>query len=146
MKIQSIGHVVVKVTDLERSEQFYSGLLGMKPVARYDDKGYKMTFFSVRNHHDFAVLTVSGEEPAGGEQAVGMHHVAFCIGDSMEQLIEAKAHLEAADVECRPSDHDVTKSLYFADPDGNMIEFYVDVSDGWRTDPSRIATVEPLEL
>jgi catechol 2,3-dioxygenase len=146
MKIQSIGHVVLKVTDLERSEQFYSGLLGMKPVARYDDKGYKMTFFSVRNHHDLAVLEVSGEDAAGGDQAVGMHHVAFCIGDSIDQLREAKEDLESARVECRPSDHDVTKSLYFEDPDGNMIELYVDVSDGWRTDPSRIATVEALEL
>lgn len=146
MRIQSLGHVVLKVTDLARSEQFYSGLLGLKPVARFDDKGYKMTFFSVRNHHDLAVLEVSGEDDAGGEQAVGMHHVAFCIGDSMDQLIEAKTHLESADVECNPADHDVTKSLYLDDPDGNTIELYVDVSDGWRTDPNRIATLEPLEL
>lgn len=146
MKIQSLGHVVLKVTDLARSEQFYSGLLGLKPVARFDDKGYKMTFFSVRNHHDLAVLEVSGEDDAGGEQSVGMHHVAFCIGDSMDQLIEAKTQLESADVECNPADHDVTKSLYLDDPDGNTIELYVDVSDGWRTDPNRIATLEPLEL
>ena len=146
MKIQSIGHVTLKVTDLERSEQFYSGVLGMKAVARYDDKGYKMTFFSVCNHHELAALEVSGEGAAAGEHAVGMHHVAFCIGDSIDQLREAKAQLESASVECRPSDHDVTKSLYFEDPDGNMIELYVDVSDGWRTDPSRIATVEALEL
>lgn len=146
MKIQSIGHVVLKVTDLARSEQFYSGVLGMKPVARYDDKGYKMTFFSVRNHHDLAVLEVSGEDGAGGEQAVGMHHVAFCIGDSMDQLREAKSHLETSGVTAEPADHDVTKALYLDDPDGNTIELYVDVSDGWRTNPNRIATLEPLEL
>jgi catechol 2,3-dioxygenase len=146
MKIQSLGHVVLKVTDLEWAERFYSGILGMKPVARYDDKGYKMTFFSVRNHHELAVMKVSGEEAAGGEQAIGMHHVAFCIGDSMDQLREAKAHLDAAGVAAAPTDHDVTKSLYFDDPDGNTIELYVDVSEGWRSDPDRIATVEPLEL
>ena len=146
MKIQSLGHVVLKVTDLERSEQFYSGVLGMKVSARYDDKGYKMTFFSVRNHHELAVMQVTGAEPAGGEQAVGMHHVAFCIGDSMDQLREAQTHLDAAGIAAAPTDHDVTKSLYFDDPDGNTVELAVDVSEGWRTDPDRIATVEPLEL
>jgi catechol 2,3-dioxygenase len=45
-----------------------------------------------------------------------------------------------------PIDHEVTKSLYFADPDGNGVEVYVDVSDAWRADPSRVAKVKPLEL
>ena len=146
MKVQSLGHVVLKVTDLERSERFYNGLLGMDVSARYDDKGYQMTFFTLGNHHELAVMKVSGAEAAAGDHAVGLHHVAFCIGDSMDQLKEAKAHLDAAGVAAAPTDHDVTKSLYFDDPDGNTIELYVDVSDGWRTDPNRIATVEPLEL
>ncbi len=42
--------------------------------------------------------------------------------------------------------HDVTKSLYLADPDGNGIELYIDASDGWREDPQRIAAVVPLEI
>ena len=146
MKIESLGHVVLKVTDLDRSEQFYTGVLGMPVVARYDEKGYKMTFFSVEKHHDLALMQVSGAEAAAGDEAVGLHHVAFRIGDSMDQLVEAKAHLDAAGVVSSPTDHDVTKSLYFDDPDGNTLELYVDVSDAWRTEPQRIATVEPLEL
>ncbi len=145
MKIESLGHVVLKVTDLERSEQFYAGLLGMDICARYDKHGYKMTFFTLGNHHDLAILKVSGEDPTG-DQAVGVHHVAFRIGDSMEQLMEAKTLLDDADVPYEPMDHDVTKSVYFDDPDGNTLELYVDLSDGWRTDPSRIAMAEPLEL
>jgi catechol-2,3-dioxygenase len=64
----------------------------------------------------------------------------------MDQLLEAKAHLDAAGVAIDPTDHTVTKSLYFDDPDGNTIELYVDVSDAWRSDPQLIATVKPLEL
>ena len=46
-----------------------------------------------------------------------------------------------------PIDHDVTKSLYINDPDGNGIELYVDVSDAWRTDPDALVrTFAPLEL
>ena len=44
------------------------------------------------------------------------------------------------------TDHDVTKSLYFDDPDGHNIELYVDVSDAWKQEPQRIAVLEPLEM
>lgn len=145
MKIQSLGHLVLKVTDLDRAEQFYSGVLGMPVCARFDEQGLEMTFFSLGNHHDLALMKVTGEETAG-EQAPGLHHVAFCIGTDIEQLKEAKAHLEAAGVVPDPVDHDVTKSLYFDDPDGNNIELYVDVSSAWRDEPQRVATLEPLEL
>jgi len=145
MKVESLGHVVLKVTDLQRSEQFYNGLLGMPVCARYDDQGMKMTFFSLGNHHDLAVCEVSGAEKAAN-QAVGLHHVAFCIGRSLDQLREAKTLLEAAGIVLDPVDHEVTKSLYFDDPDGNNVELYVDVSDVWREDPQRVAQLRPLVL
>jgi catechol 2,3-dioxygenase len=144
MEIQSLGHVVLKVTDLERAEGFYSGLLGLNVCARYDENGMKMTFFSLGNHHDLALFQVPGGTAV--EESAGLHHVAFCIGTTLDQLREAKAHLHAAGIETAPTDHDVTKSLYLHDPDGNMLEVYVDVSDGWRSNPDRIATVKPLAL
>ncbi len=146
MKVQSLGHVVLKVRDLARSEEFYGGLLGMPVCARFDEQGMKMTFFTLGDHHDLAIAEVSGEEAAGGEQATGLHHVAFCIGNSLGDLREAKAHLEQAGVTTDPIDHEVTKSLYFDDPDGNNIELYVDVSDVWRKDPQRVAQIAPLDL
>lgn len=146
MRVQSLGHVVLKVTDLQQSEQFYSGVLGLPVCARFDEQGMKMTFFSLGNHHDLAIAEVSGEQPAAGEQAVGLHHVAFCIGTSLDDLVQAKADLEAAGVVPDPIDHEVTKSLYFDDPDGNNIELYVDVSDVWRSEPQRVAQIRPLAI
>ena len=145
MKIQSLGHVVLKVADLKRSEDFYHGVLGMDVCARFDEQGMKMTFFSLGNHHDLAVAEVSGAD-APAEEATGLHHLAFCIGDSLDQLREARDQLTTAGVDPEPIDHEVTKSLYFHDPDGNYVELYVDVSDVWRQEPQRIAQIQPLEL
>ena len=146
MKIRSLGHVVVRVTDRERAERFYGGVLGLPVCARYDQGGLKMAFFTLGNHHDFAVMEVSGEGSSRSEAAVGLHHVAFHIGTTLDELREARARLDAAGIETHPVDHDVTKSLYFADPDGNGVEVYVDVSDAWRGNPQRIANVKPLDL
>jgi catechol 2,3-dioxygenase len=150
MKIKQLGHVVLRVSDAARAEQFYNGVLGLPICARLDQGPVKMTFFSLGNHHDFAVMQVSGtgggEDRAGGRHAVGLDHVAFKIGDSLDELREAKAALERAGIRGRPTDHEVTKSLYFEDPDGNGVELYVDASDAWRQDPQRVAQIAPLEL
>jgi catechol 2,3-dioxygenase len=146
MKIQSLGHVVLRVSDRDRAEGFYNGVLGLPICARMDHGGPRMTFFTLGNHHDFAVMEVSGEGSTDAPSATGLHHVAFKIGTTMEELREAKARLEAAGLDLFPADHDVTKSLYFADPDGNGVEVYVDVSDAWRTQPQRVAQMAPLEI
>jgi catechol 2,3-dioxygenase len=146
MEIKSLGHVVLRVTDCPRAERFYNGVLGLPVCARLDQNGFKMTFFSLGNHHDFAVMEVSGADGVRGESSPGLHHVAFKIGNSLDELREAKAALEAAGITPNPMDHEVTKSLYFADPDGNGVELYVDASDVWRRDPQRVAQIAPLAL
>jgi len=146
MKISALGHVVLRVSNRERAEQFYNGLLGLPICARLDEAGLKMAFFSLGNHHDFAVMEVSGEGGARGGNRTGLDHVAFKIGKSLDELREAKRHLEAAGVTPRPVDHEVTKSLYFEDPDGNGVELYVDASDIWLREPQRVAQLHPLEL
>ena len=145
MKIKSLGHVVIRVSDVERAVGFYNGVLGLPVVARLD-QGVKMAFFSLGNHHDFAVM----QRPAGvtpeGEVLVGLDHVAFKIGESLDDLREAKAMLDTAGVRTTPIDHEVTKSLYMSDPDGNGVELYVDASDAWKHDPQRVAQIAPLAL
>jgi catechol 2,3-dioxygenase len=146
MKIKALGHVVLRVTSRERAEHFYNGLLGLPICARFDQDGMKMAFFTLGNHHDFAVMEVSGQGSSRSEQAVGLHHVAFNIGTTLDDLREAKAKLEAAGIKVNPVDHEVTKSLYFEDPDGNGIELYVDTSDVWHREPQRVAQIHPLTL
>jgi catechol 2,3-dioxygenase len=146
MKVQGVGHVVLKVRDLERSARFYAGVLGLREVARM---GNRMVFFSAgANHHDLAVMAMGPEAPAPPPSAVGLAHVAFKIGDSLEALREAKEKLEAHGVPIRGiRDHRVSQSVYAEDPDGNTIELYVDADPAiWAADPSTVATVMPLAL
>jgi len=144
MKIKSLGHVVLRVSDRDRAERFYGGVLGLPVCAHYDENGAKMTFFTLGDHHDFAVSEVSGERPK--HDTPGLDHVAFSIGTTLDELREAKAKLDAAGIVTVPIDHEVTKSLYFTDPDGNGVELYVDTSDVWRREPQRVAQVRPLDL
>jgi len=145
MKIQQLGHVVIKVRDRDRAEQFYGGVLGLPIVARRDRP--PMTFFSLGNHHDFAVVAVGDDGPSSPANAPGLFHIAFRVGESIEDLREAKAHLEANGVKIQMvADHTVTWSVYFADPDGNGLEMYVDGSDVWHQDPQRVADSAPLTL
>ena len=146
MKIKSLGHVVLRVTDRERAERFYNGVLGLPICARFDQGGMKMAFFTLGNHHDFAVMEVKDETDGKPRRGAGLDHVAFNIGTSLDELREARTKLEAAGVSTTPIDHEVTKSLYFQDPDGTGIEVYVDASQAWRSEPQRVAQVMPLQL
>jgi catechol 2,3-dioxygenase len=144
MRVQQLGHAVLKVRDIGRAEAFYNGVLGLPIAARM---GTTMTFFTLGNHHDFAVVAVGPHGPDAPDDAPGLFHVAFKVGASLEELRAVKYELEAAGVLVdHASDHTVSQSLYLQDPDGNGVELYVDVSDVWRTDPQAVATIAPLTL
>ena len=96
---------------MERAEAFYRDVLGMTVCARREKPD--MTFFTMGNHHDFAIAALGADAPRPGRKSVGLAHVAFKIGDDIEVLREAKAHLDAAGVRTHPVDHEVTLSLYF---------------------------------
>jgi catechol 2,3-dioxygenase len=146
MKIKALGHVVLQVTDRQRAEHFYGDFIGFPLCGRFDENGMKMAFFTLGNHHDFAVMEVTGEGGAASDTAAGLDHVAFNIGTTIEELREAKQKLDEAGISIRPVDHEVTKLLYFQDPDGNGVELYVDASEVWRQDPQRVAQGAALEL
>ena len=144
MQIESLGHVVIKVRDVARSEAFYNGVLGLPIVAR-STRG-PMTFFSLGNHHDFAIVALGEDATGPTDKTVGLAHVAFKIGDSLDNLREAKRHLDASGIDSAPVDHEVTQSLYFSDPDGNQVELYVDTSDVWKAEPQRVAQASKLAI
>ena len=146
MKVEGVGHVVLKVRDLDRSARFYTGVLGLREVARFPGR---MVFFSAgTNHHDLAVMAVGADAPNPPDSAVGLAHVALKIGNSLDALREAKAILEAESVLIRGvRDHRVSQSIYLEDPDGNTLELYVDADPAiWAEDPSTVATIRPLSL
>src|SRR5688572_26153724 len=127
MKIQTLGHVVLKVRDLERSEAFYQGVLGL-PVATRSERA-RITFFTLGNHHDFAIREV-GPGPDSAPDSPGLFHVAFKVGTDLDELRSVKAELDAAGVTIDMLlDHTVSQSIYVHDPDGNSVELYVDTSD-----------------
>ena len=138
MNVQSLGHIVLKVRNQQRAEDFYYGILGFPIVARNQE--FDMTFFGFGDyHHHFAVIAVGDHAKPSTEDTLGLYHAAFKIGDKLDELKAAKEHLEAAGITVLVRDHIVTKSLYFEDPDGNPLELYVEGSDEWKTDANIIA-------
>ena len=107
MKIQSLGHVVIKVRNQQSAEAFYNGLLGIPIAARLASP--VMTFFTLGNHHDFAIAAVGDGAPDAPANSPGLFHVAFKIGTRIEELRDAKLLLEAAGLDVEAYDHEVNK-------------------------------------
>lgn len=146
MQIKALGHAVLRVRNLARSVAFYRDLLGMREVARYRGK---MVFFSLgANHHDLALLEIGERAADADPHAVGLYHLAFKVGDSLDALRAVKAELEEAGVTLLGmSDHKVSQSIYIEDPDGIELELYVDADPSvWRDDPAALAYTGPLNL
>ena len=144
MEIQSLDHVVLKVGDRERAEAFYEGVLGLPVAAR--ETAFPMTFYTLGDHHDLAIMAIGADAGSPGDGDVGLAHVAFKIGDDLATLKAAQADLNAAGVQTRAIDHGVSQSLYFADPDGNGVEVYVDGSDIWKREPQAVANSQAMVL
>jgi catechol 2,3-dioxygenase len=145
MPVRFLGHAVLKVRNRGRAEAFYQDVLGLPVAARSDE--LRMTFFTLGRHHDLAILEVGEDAPGADPRGVGLFHVAFNVGDTLDDLRAMKARLDAHGITIqRTADHKVSCSLYVNDPDGNGIELYVDTSDAWRQDPSLIASRLPLAL
>jgi len=144
---KKVGHVVLKVRDLDRAEQFYTGVLGFEVVSRL--KRPRGVFFTLgQQHHDLAVLQVPAEAEPVKDHQVGLHHLALQVG-SFDELKECYRTLKDHHVTIlRTIDHLITKSIYFLDPDGNSLELYCDVgTDGLeRIRRGDAAAFNPLNL
>ena len=120
-----IGHVHLKVADLERALAFYVGVLGFELTQRY---GTQAAFVSAGGYHHHIGLntweSAGGAPPAAG--TTGLYHLAIvyptraALADALRRLVNAGIALEGA------SDHGVSEALYLRDPDGNGVELYWD--------------------
>ena len=145
LNVSKVGHLVLRVRDLDRSLGFYCGQLGLREVARRDFGEGPMAFLSSGNsHHDIALV----ETELASQHGEALHHFALKIGDSLQDLAAARSALEAGGVAVHMAlDHRVSQGLYISDPDGNLIELYVDADEQlWRDDPSLVANSDALAL
>ncbi|WP_263415619.1 VOC family protein [Terriglobus albidus] len=120
-----IGHVHLKVSDLDRALAFYHGVLGFDITARLGDQA---AFLSAGGYHHHIGLNTwesrGGKPPAAG--TTGLYHTAILyptrahLADALRRLIAAKISLEGV------ADHGVSEALYLRDPDQNGVELYWD--------------------
>ena len=120
-----IGHVHLKVANLQRALDFYCGVLGFELTQRY---GEEAAFVSAGGYHHHIGLNTwesrDGSPPPKG--ATGLYHFAIlyptraALADALRRLMQANISLAGA------SDHGVSEALYLSDPDGNGIELYWD--------------------
>jgi len=143
-----IGHVHLKVADLERSLAFYRDLLGFEVTTRY---GSQAVFLSAGGYHHHIGLNTwySQDAPAATKSGVGLFHTAILyptrkdLAMILERLRKANYPLTGA------SDHGVSEAIYLDDPDGNGVELYWDrPQELWPTqeDGSLLMYTRPLDL
>ena len=131
-----IGHVHLKVADLERAIRFYRDVLGFELTQRY---GEQAAFLSAGGYHHHIGLNTwesLGANPPPA-RATGLYHLAILyptraeLADALRRLVKAGIELEGA------SDHGVSEALYLRDPDGNGVELYWDrPKDQWPRTPA----------
>ena len=136
MHIKELGHVVLYVSDLTRSADFYRDTLGFHEIARDHQTAL---YSSGRTHHELLLIAVGGVPIEKHAPTPGLYHIGFKIGETPESLQEAYKELERKGITIIGSaNHHVTHSLYILDPDGNELELYADVSDIWKSDPHAV--------
>ena len=143
-----IGHVHLKVADIERALAFYCGVLGFELTQKY---GSQAAFVSAGGYHHHIGLNTwesrGGTPPPRG--TTGLYHLAILypdrksLGDALRRLDEAGIELQGS------ADHGVSEALYLQDPDGNGIELYRDrpIEDWPRDADGNLAMIsDPLNL
>jgi catechol 2,3-dioxygenase len=119
---ERIGHVVIKVRELERSRKFYTDVLGMDVMMEIPAIPAVFLANNRRDHHEIALFEVGAEAEGLRSKQIGLAHIAFRLRN--EEELRA-AYKEFKDKQVPISftvDHGVTKSIYFRDPDGHVLE------------------------
>lgn len=143
-----IGHVHLRVADLDRALAFYNGVLGFELTQRF---GSSAAFLSAGGYHHHIGLntweSLHGPPPAPG--TTGLYHLAIlyptrdALADAFQRLLNAHIALDGA------ADHGVSEALYLRDPDGNGVELYWDrPRDSWPRDVGGTLSMytRPLDL
>ena len=124
IKPKSLGHLVLKVRDLNRSEKFYTQILGLQVMGRLNNK---MVFLSAgEKHHDLALFKLQGDAVDAQKMQVGLLHFAWEL-ETLSDLKQAYSFLKKEGIPIQNAiEHGISKGIYFLDPDGNEVEVYCD--------------------
>ena len=144
IKPSRLGHIVIRVRDLKRSEEFYSQVLGLEVKGRGGDT---MVFFRSNKDvdHDLAIAKLGEDAPGPEPTRVGLYHIAYELG-SIDELKDAYRVVVDKGVRIAGfGDHGDTKGLYILDPDGIEIELYAVAPDYEGTPLEEILTQAPGE-
>ncbi len=129
-----IGHVHLKVSDLDKSLAFYQGLLGFEIMQRY---GAQAVFISAGGYHHHIGLNTwySKNAPPAPQRAAGLFHTAILYPTRKDLAIVLKRLLDAGYPLTGTADHGVSEAIYLDDPDGNGVELYYDrPREAWPLD------------
>ena len=143
--IERVGHVVLRVSDLDASMAFYRDVLGMEVTSWRPGQGAFLSFGTL--HHDIGLFQAV-EGASKGE--LGLAHLAMRISGGDAELRTAYDALKAAGVEIKnTTNHGMTHSVYFFDPDGNTLEVYTDVysePEGMEVMRTKVVMRQPLDM
>ena len=145
IQARKLGHVVLNVRDAAESRDFYTRTLGLRISHEDLKQGAVFPEFG-REHHELALFQMATGEPPEASQP-GLHHMAWQLG-SFEELQAAYRDLKAMGVAVESTiEHNVTRSVYFRDPDGNRVELYCDmVENGFESMRTLGPKRAPLDL
>lgn len=119
-----IGHVVLNVRDLAVSERFYTEVLGFQVSLK---RGNGTFLTCGRIHHDLALFQAPEDAAPAGD--LGLNHIAVQI-ENIDELKEVYRRLKSCGTRIdHLTDHGMTKSVYFRDPDGNRIEYFFNTTE-----------------
>ncbi|MBM3542520.1 MAG: dioxygenase [Alphaproteobacteria bacterium] len=131
------AHANLYVSDLDRSMDFYKTVVGLEEV--YRRPAVKAGFLSNGNtHHDIGMVEITSPLCKTGK--AGLNHLAFETDTEADLVDGYRRAVERGHRFPRTVDHDITRSIYGADPDGNAIEMYADTTKNWRTQRAGIVT------
>lgn len=143
-----IGHVHLKVSDLDRALSFYRDLLGFELTTTYGDQA---AFLSAGGYHHHIGLNTwhSKGAPPAPQRSAGLFHTAILYPSRKDLAKIVKRIIDAGYPLSGASDHGVSEAIYLNDPDGNGVELYRDRPESewsYREDGSIEMVTEPLDL
>ena len=126
LRPKKLGHLVLKVSDLNLSERFYTKIIGLRITQRISNT---MVFMSASDNasHELALMSTDQIRSSPEKNSVGLYHFAWAM-DSLEDLQQIYQKIKNNDIEVMGiGDHGISIGVYILDPDGNQVEIFYEL-------------------